>query len=151
MQNQSSLISSIHKSRQTIVDLMNVQGYDTSEYADMSITETNAKFSNDQLDMLFDKSKNQDGTIKKTYVNYYLGKSLRPAYVDDIIEDLFTVEELLTKNDTLYIIAKDDPHDTLLNKIKHLWEKSGIYVIIQNIKRLQFNILEHKLVPTTPL
>ena len=63
MQNQSSLISSIHKSRQTIVDLMNVQGYDTSEYADMSITET--KFSNDQLDMLFDKSKTKTEQLRK--------------------------------------------------------------------------------------
>jgi DNA-directed RNA polymerase subunit H (RpoH/RPB5) len=33
------------------------------------------------------------------------------------------------------------------NIIKHFWEKDGVFIVIQSIKRLQFNILEHILVP----
>ena len=47
----------------------------------------------------------------------------------------------------MIIVTKDDPHDTIINTLKHLWEKDGYFVIIHNIKRLQFNILEHNLVP----
>ena len=45
------------------------------------------------------------------------------------------------------IIVKDDMNETLTNLLKHIWEQDGILIIIQSIKRLQFNILEHTLVP----
>lgn len=147
MQNTSNLISSIFKARQTLVQLMEKQGYDVSEYEQNSMTETNAKYSNNQLDMLFDSSKDDDVKIRKTYVNFHIDKALRPAYIHDIIEDLFNVEELLTKDDTLVLVTKDDPHDTIINALRHIWEKDGYFVIIFNIKRLQYNILEHSIVP----
>lgn len=147
MQNNSSLISSIHTSREILLELLNTQGYDTSEYNNSTLTETNAKYTNEQLDLLFDKSTKKDATIRKTYVNYHINKALRPAYIHDIIEDLFNVEEVLTKNDTLVLVVKDDPHDTIINTLKHLWEKDGYFIIILNIKRLQFNLLKHTMVP----
>lgn len=38
-------------------------------------------------------------------------------------------------------------NETLTNEVKHIWERDNIFVTIINIKRLQFNILEHQLVP----
>jgi DNA-directed RNA polymerase subunit H (RpoH/RPB5) len=64
-----------------------------------------------------------------------------------MIDDLFNLEEVLTKNDTLFIIIKDDMNETILNELKQIWEKDGIFIVIENIKRLQFNILNHSLVP----
>jgi DNA-directed RNA polymerase subunit H len=31
--------------------------------------------------------------------------------------------------------------------LKHIWEQDGIFIVIENIKRLQYNILNHILVP----
>jgi DNA-directed RNA polymerase subunit H len=45
------------------------------------------------------------------------------------------------------IIIKEDTNETLVNYLKHIWEQDGIFIIIQSIKRLQFNILDHVLVP----
>jgi DNA-directed RNA polymerase subunit H (RpoH/RPB5) len=67
--------------------------------------------------------------------------------LDDIIEDLFTIENVLTKDDTLIVIIEDEPNDTIIAKLKYLYDHDGIFVVIHNIKRLQFNILEHALVP----
>jgi DNA-directed RNA polymerase subunit H (RpoH/RPB5) len=64
-----------------------------------------------------------------------------------MIDDLFMLTETLTKKDTLFIIIKDEPNETLINELKHIWEKDGIFIVIENIKRLQFNILNHTLVP----
>ena len=64
-----------------------------------------------------------------------------------MIDDLFNIDQVLTKNDTLFIVIKDDPNDTLINEIKQIWENDKIYVILESLKRLQFNILEHSLVP----
>ena len=53
----------------------------------------------------------------------------------------------LSKNDDLIIIIKDEPNDTLIQTIKDIWMEEGIYISLLNIKRLQFNILKHELVP----
>ena len=64
-----------------------------------------------------------------------------------MIDDLFVLTQTLNKNDTLFIIIKDEPNETLINELKHIWESEGIFIVIESIKRLQFNILEHVLVP----
>jgi hypothetical protein len=64
-----------------------------------------------------------------------------------MIDDLFTLEETLTKQDTLMIIIKDDMNDTMTSLLKHIWEQDEILIVIQSIRRLQFNILENVLVP----
>lgn len=147
MQVNSSLISSIHKSRDTVIDMMKYQGYDVNEYVNSTLSETNAKHASNQLDMLFDKADDNDNTIHKTYVNYHLEKALRPPYIQDIVDDLFYVEEVLQKTDTLMLVTRDDTSENVLNAIRHLLEKDGIFIIVANIKRLQFNILNHAIVP----
>ena len=47
----------------------------------------------------------------------------------------------------MFIVVKDEVNETLLNLLKHIWEQDKIFIVIQNIKRLQFNILKHVLVP----
>jgi DNA-directed RNA polymerase subunit H len=64
-----------------------------------------------------------------------------------MIDDLFHVEEILTKDDTLLIVVKEEINETLLNAVKHIWESDKIFIVLQPLKRLQFNILEHVLVP----
>lgn len=145
MSTTSNLILTIYKSRKTILEILEShQDYNTSDYNEFSINEIDAMYSNDQLDMLI-KHKNED---KKIYIKYYLSaKQIKPQNLDDIIEDLFTIENVLTKNDTLMIIVEDEPNDTIHTKMKYLYDHDGIFVLVHNIKRLQFNILSHRLVP----
>lgn len=148
-QNSSSLISSVYKSRKIVLNLMKRQGYNVDDYDNFSINEVNSMKLNNQLDMLLEK-KIEDPVSKKKdkiYIRYYLGKTIRPNNIHEMIDDLFNIEEVLKKNDTLFIIIKDDMNDTLLNELKHIWETDSIFIVMQNIKRLQFNILEHSLVP----
>jgi DNA-directed RNA polymerase subunit H (RpoH/RPB5) len=152
VQNSSSLISFIYKSRKTILELMKKQDYIIDEYENFSVNEVNTMFSNKQLDMLLEKKeKDEDPQTKrknKIYIRYYLAKTIRPQNVQEMIDDLFNLDEVLTKEDTLMIIVKDDMNETITNLLKHIWEQDGILIVIQSIKRLQFNILEHVLVPS---
>ena len=148
--NLSNLTSLIYKSRKNILDLMDKQGYNISDYTNFTITEVNSMKQNNQLDMLLEKT-NEDPISKiknKIYIRYYLTKMIRPANIHEMIDDLFNLEEILTKNDTLFIIIKDDMNETILSELKKIWEKDGIFIVIENIKRLQFNILNHTLVPS---
>jgi DNA-directed RNA polymerase subunit H len=152
--NSSNLISSLYKSRQIILQLLDAQGYEVKDYQNGSIHEINSMFQNKQLDMLVEQRATTTATAtttnqrkRKVYVNYFLGKTLSTQNVQEIIDDLFYLEQVLTKEDTLYIITRSDSNETLTQLMKHIWEQDGILVILQNIKRLQFNILEHELVP----
>ena len=148
--NSSVLISQIYQSRKNILELMERQGYDVSGYANFSVNEINAMKQNNQLDMLLEqKSSGDDKTQehKKVYIRYYLAKTIRPANLQEMIDDLFVLTETLKKNDTLYIIIKDNVNETLLNELKDIWERDGIFIVIESIKCLQFNILKHTLVP----
>lgn len=148
-QNTSSLISSVYKSRSILLDLMKMQGYNVDEYEGFSVSEVNTMKTNNQLDMILEKKKvNADEKRQsKIYIRYYLAKSLRPQNLQEMIDDLFNIEEVLTKDDTLFIVVKDEVNETLSNALKHIWEQEGIFIVIQNLKRLQFNILKHVLVP----
>ena len=148
-QNSSGVVSTIYKSRKTILDLMKKQKYNVDEYENFSINEVNTMLQNKQLDMLLEKQDEDPATKRKNkiYIRYYLAKTLRPQNVQEMIDDLFNLEEILTKDDTLMIVTKDELNETITNLLKHIWEQDGILIVVQCIKRLQFNILESVLVP----
>ena len=147
--NSNISINDLYKSRNIIIEIMRDIGYNVNDYANFSITELNSMRQNNQLDMLLEKNVANSVTKRnnKMYIRYYLGKIIRPANLQEMIDDLFNLEELLTKEDTLFIIIKDEPNETLLNEVKHIWEKDGIFIVVESIKRLQFNILKHSMVP----
>jgi DNA-directed RNA polymerase subunit H (RpoH/RPB5) len=149
-QNSSVLISEIFTSRQIILELMGKQGYNVNGYANFSVNEVNSMKQNNQLDMLLETD---DGVVtnenpkKKIYIRYYLTGRPAAKNIREMIDDLFILTETLKKEDTLFIIIKDEPNETLINEIKHIWEAEGIFIVIESIRRLQFNILNHVLVP----
>ena len=148
-QNSSAMISTVYNSRKIILELMEKQGYNTEDYSNFSINEVNSMKQNNQLDMLLEKKEEDQVTKRKNkiYIRYYLGKTIKSANLQEMIDDLFNLEEILKKEDTLFIIIKDEINETLTNELKHIWESDGIFIVIENIKRLQFNILKHELVP----
>ena len=137
-------IQSIFKSRKNLLEILESRGYDITPYSNFSINEINILLETNQLDMLVENSENS----KKIYVKYYINKVIKPQNMYEIVEDLHHLENILTKNDDLIIIIKDEPNDTLIQNVKDIWEMDGIYISLLNIKRLQFNVLKHSLQPT---
>ena len=82
------------------------------------------------------------------YVKYMLTKStIRLQAIDDLVEFLFDIEKILTKSDTLVIVVNDEPNESMIAKLKYLYDNRGIFIVMHNIHRLQQNILKHSLVP----
>ena len=149
-QNSIVQVSQIFTSRKIILELMQKQGYNVNDYAGFNINEVNSMIQYDQLDMLLetdDANVSDDAPKKKIYIRYYLSSRPAPKNIQEMIDDLFILSETLTKNDTLFIIIKDDPNETLINELKHIWESDGIFIVMESIKRLQYNILNHIIVP----
>lgn len=140
----SNRILTIYRSRLTLLNQLEELKYDVTNYSQFSINEIDAMNTNNQLDMFI----TSESTGKKVYVKYLLSiKQLRKDNLDQLVEDLFDIEAVLQKKDTLIIVSNDEPNDTILQKMKYMFDHSGIFIIIHAIKRLQFNILQHELVP----
>lgn len=146
---QSNHIQSIYNSRKNILEHMNYQSFNTEDYNNFSINEVYTMFQNKQLDMLLERPELPQLQLpnKKVYIKYHLAKSLRPQNIYDYIEDLFNIEQILSKQDDLIIIVRDEPNETIIKTLQQIWASDNQYVIIWNIKHLQFNVLKHILVP----
>jgi len=145
MSTSSNKIVSIYNSRINLIDIFEGNGYNVSDNNIFSINEVDAMYKNNQLDMLLTNPTNK----RKVYIKYYLkAKQIKKQDLDEIIEDLYLIEDILTKDDTLMIITEDEPNDTIVSKMKYLYEHDDIFIVVHNIKRLQFNILKHTLVPS---
>jgi len=136
-------IQEIFKSRNTILNLSERQDYNIEKYSEIGFSEVESMYKTKQLDMLLEDSQSN----KKVYIKYHLAKTLRPANIYDYIEDLFNIDDILKQTDTLIIIMKDEPNDTIKKILKHIFERDKIFIIVFNIKRLLFNFLDHYLVP----
>ena len=137
-------IISVFKSRNNILDILEKRGFNIDNYSGFSVNEIHSLVTNDLLDMLV----TNETTGRKIYIKYFnLEKSVRPNNVHEIIDSLFNIEQILDKNDELIIISKDEPNETLQKLQRSIYAHDNIYFNIINIERLQFNILNHSLVP----
>jgi DNA-directed RNA polymerase subunit H (RpoH/RPB5) len=143
MTSNNKQIIQLYKSRTNLLEILKERNFDVTKYENFTLDEIGMLYENDQLDMLL----TDNSTNKNIYIKYYVNKVLKSQNIYDIIQDLFYLESILTKNDDLMIIIKDEPNDTLQNIVKDIWMEDNIYLSLVNIKRLQFNILKHKMVP----
>ena len=139
----TSLVSQLYKSRKILLELLKRRGFDVKGYDNFSFSELRVMNANKQLDMLL----TNPTTNKKIYIKYHLATKIRPPYVYDYVEDLFNLEEVLTPSDDLIIIIKDKVNDTSVKLMKNLYITENIFCTILTLKQLQFNILDHSLVP----
>jgi DNA-directed RNA polymerase subunit H (RpoH/RPB5) len=146
MAQSSGTITTIFKSRQTLLKLLQAQKFNIKDYEEFSINEVHVMYNNKQLDMLMSSDDNIENK-KKVYVKYHLAKTLPRQNINDYIDDLFNLEQVLSKGDTLIIVIKQEPHEPLLNILRQIWEQDGIFIVVYNLERLQFNLLEHSYVP----
>ena len=87
----STFIETIYKSRNVLLDYLKKEKFVCDDYDEFSISEIAAMVSNNQLDLLLSNEN------KSVYVKYHLEKTLRPAVLYDIIEDLYNTENVLEK------------------------------------------------------
>lgn len=155
-------ILSIYKSRMNLLSIMWGLEYNTAEYESFTINEIDAMYVNGKMDMLLYKasltenpdipfSEQIDKTQPKVYIRYYIStkssKLLRVEDIDNVVHDLFSISNVLSKTDTLIMVIDGEPNTSIMTHLDMLYNRYGIFVVIHNLKRLQFNILKHELVP----
>jgi DNA-directed RNA polymerase subunit H (RpoH/RPB5) len=141
----STIISKLYKCRKTILEQLNIQGYNVTNYEGFSINEVNLMYNKKQLDMLIENDKDPSA---KVYVKYAVYKKLTENHIYEVISDLYEIENIMNKEtDKVIFVIKNEPNDTLMKIQNHLWHSDKYFISVINIDRLQYNILTHTLVP----
>lgn len=139
----STIIPKIYKCRKNLLEQLKIRGFNVDDYTSFGINEIHNLYVKKQLDMLIENDNEQ-----KVYVKFHINKNLLPVHVDTTVIELFDIENVLNNNtDQLIFIVKTEPNDTLVKTIEQIYKNDNIFITIININRLQYNILEHKLVP----
>ena len=141
----SQTISKLFSSRKIILDLAKKRGYDVEDYENFTINEIQILKENKQLDMLLEKV--EEGETKKIYYKYHLVNKLRGPHVQDYIEDLYQIEEILSFDDNLVIVTKDEPNIALKNLLRMEFTQNKYYVNVYNYHNYLYNVLNNDLVP----
>ncbi len=140
----SELLKKVYKSRKTLISLLETAGYNVENYVNFSLNSLNIMAQEDQLDMFVS---NEEGK-NKLYVKYFeLDKTLKSDSLALILLYLYDSMILSKSTDTLVIITRDMPKGSVIEELKTLYDNEGIFVVILHLDALQFNILEHTLVP----
>lgn len=146
----SSTVPKIFKSRKILLEILKERGFNTEDYNNFGINEIQIMINKNQLDMLLEKSSLDETKeqSKKIYVKYHINGKLRDTHINEYIDDLFNIDDVLTKNDELLILIKDQKiNKTLEEFMRFVYIKYKIYVNIVNINKYMFNILNHVMVP----
>jgi len=143
----NNLILKLYNSRVNLLTQCENLGYNVSEHKDVSNLEVDKLYTNNKLDMIVENNKKQKIYIKYSYTTDKKNNTFTKKDLDNLKDELYDVENTLTKDDTLIIVVDDEPNDSLVTRMKYLYEQEGVFIVIHNIKRLQYNVLEHSLVP----
>jgi DNA-directed RNA polymerase subunit H (RpoH/RPB5) len=143
----NNLILKLHNSRVNLLKQCESLGYNVSEHMNTSNLEVDKLYTNNKLDMIIENSKKNKIYIKYSYATDKKNNTFTKKDLDNLKDELYEVENTLTKDDTLIIVVDDEPNDSLVTRMKYLYEQEGVFIVIHNIKRLQYNVLEHTLVP----
>jgi len=141
----STLTNQIYNARVILLDYLDKQGYDTTNYVYISIHDVVKLIQHNTLDILLTSKTGKN----KAYIRFAPGKVKAPevtAVVGDLFEKNADAHVELSLNDTL-IFVKNDTSQEPTQELIQLWTQRGIFVIIFNLESLQFNVLTHTLVP----
>lgn len=145
MSEYNSNISNIFTSRNTLINLLKKSEYNTEAYENFTLSEIFSMERHAGLDFSVTNKNNSNIIIK-----YYLDKPLKPNIIQTIIDDLWSAKnniQFIPDAFTIIIIVKDEPNASIMELVKQIFAEESIHIILYNIKRLLFNILEHSFVP----
>jgi len=129
----------VFNARNHLFDILQTRGYDVSDYVGYDMSHVAAMMDHSQLNVVL------QGPHNKVFVHFQLSAKLN---VGKVVSSLFEDEDSVLKlDDDLIIVYKSEPNDTIHAEMDEVWNKLGVYITVLNIKRLQFNILKHDMVP----
>lgn len=137
----SEITQQIYKARTNLLKQCESIGFNIESYKQFGINEVSIMDKNTQLDMILKRPG------QTAYCKHLLHKSLRTPYIEETIEELFSIKAILAPGDIIILISQNKENDTIKLYLRKLFTDRNILIVHRTLEQLQFNVLEHNLVP----
>jgi DNA-directed RNA polymerase subunit H (RpoH/RPB5) len=150
MSSSHNLVKHLYIARKNIIKYLKNLEYDVSEYEVFNISEIGAMEQNSSatvclLDFEVTKEE-QDGTLHTCHVMHHIRGNIKQNALEMKVTDYYDDKDDKSKH-ALIFVTLNSMNDTTQKAIRLMWKKYGEYVAMLDLPSLQFNILEHSLVP----
>jgi len=91
--------------------------------------------------------------IGDVHVRFHIDKALRHVHIGTLVEEIEKMDNFgdnngfLPERDTVVLISKELPNDSVKAAVSSAWAQKGIYIVVRGLVELQFNVLTHRDVP----
>ena len=146
-----SILNKLFKSRNVVLEMLELRGYTVDKYKNFSLTELDIKIKNVNKKTSFEPNMIDIECInskqKKIIVKYILTK-IRTSNIKNLIDEMIE-NDVISDNDDLVFIIKDKVNNMeLFESLFDLYLNSNnIFIQLFSIDSLQVNITKHTLVP----
>ena len=148
-----SMVRKVFTARAILLKQLAALGYTTRMWNEETPAEIDMRIQNKELNFVLEPS----GTMNEgaTHIRFHIEKALRHIHINALADEFSEMAGYDRSKDTIVLISKDLPNDSVKSALETVYATKGIYIIVRALQELQFNILEHKLVPkqtklTTP-
>ena len=148
-----SLVRKVFTARAILLKQLAALGYTTRMWNEETPAEIDMRIQNKELNFVLEPS----GTMNEgaTHIRFHIEKALRHIHINALADEFAEMAGYDRSKDTIVLISKDLPNDSVKSALETVYATKGIYIIVRALQELQFNILEHNLVPkqtklTTP-
>ena len=145
-----NFLSKLNKSRQIILEMLDIRGYKTDNYSQFTIDEIDTMFRNMDSKINYNNMPLDiicNNTNNKIIVKYILHTKIRSQNLKTLLNDMIE-NEIVNNEDEVIIIVKDKVNNLDLDNIlDSYYNNNGIFVQLFSIEKLLINITKHVLVP----
>ena len=145
----SNYIIELYKARKNLLTYLKMQNFDTDAHETFTMNEIQAMYesqTDDGMSSLDFEVLNKSNSSKKVSVFYYMKpSSIKQNTLEEMVMNFY--EENKKEDATFILLMQGHLNETVQKSIINLWKKFKEYVIVFEIRSLQFNVFDHKYVP----
>ena len=139
-----SFTRKVFTARATLLTQLASIGYKVSHLQDMSPADVDRQIQDVELNFVVSGTTAGQGSV---HVRFHVYKALRQIHVHNLGEELAEQANFNPALDSLVLISKDLPNDSVRSAVSGVWANLNINIVVRALAELRFNVLTHRDVP----
>jgi len=150
-----SFIRRLYTARATLLSQLASLGHRVEYLQSSSPADVDRQFQDKELNFVVSGTTTPGAHVGvgDVHVRFHIDKALRHVHIGTLMEEIEKMDQFgdkdgfLPERDTVVLISKDMPNDSVKAAVSSAWAQKGIYIVVRGLAELQFNVLTHRDVP----
>lgn len=139
-----SFVRRVFTARATRLSQLDSLGYKVGHLQGMSPADVDRQIQDQELNFVVSGTSASQHPV---HVRFHIDKALRQIHISALADEFRELEGFNIAHDTVVLISKDLPNDSVRAAVVSARAGGGPYIVIQALAELQYNVLTHRDVP----